>query len=129
MPAKGDRSAEREAPAGGVRHSAVLGKEGGLDGESDRAVVARKPGNAGGAKGPALRHASEAKEVQAIDVSLITPERIRNLQKKLYLKAKQERRCKVSWRGTWQFSDQVVFGKLGVVRLRRIHVGPPPATA
>ena len=129
MPAKGDRSAEREAPTGGVRHSAVLGKEGGLDGESDRAIVARKPGNAGGAKGPAFRHASEAKEVQAIDVSLITPERIRNLQKKLYLKAKQERRCKVSWRGARQFSDQVVFGKSGVVRLRRIHLGPPPATA
>jgi RNA-directed DNA polymerase len=39
------------------------------------------------------------------------------------------RRCKVSSRGTRQFSDQVVFGKLGVVRLRRIHLGPPPATA
>ena len=90
MSAKGDRSAEREAPPGGVRNSAVLGKEGGPDGESDRAIVARKPGNAGGAKGPALRHASEAEEVQAIDMSLATPEKIRNLQKKLYLKAKQE---------------------------------------
>ena len=39
------------------------------------------------------------------------------------------RRKKVSSRGTRQFSDQVVFGKLGVVRLRRIHLGPPPATA
>ena len=90
MPAKGDRSAEREALAGGVRNSAVLGKEGGPDGESDRAVVARKPGNAGGAKGPAFRHASEAESDQAIDMSLATPEKIRNLQKKLYLKAKQE---------------------------------------
>ena len=90
MPAKGDRSAEREAPAGGVRNSAVLGKEGGPDGESDRAIVARKPGNAGGAKGPAFRHASEAEEGQAIDMSLTTPEKIRTLQKKLYLKAKQE---------------------------------------
>ncbi len=90
MSAKGDRSAEREAPAGGVRNSAVLGKEGGLDGESDRAVVARKLGNAGGAKGPAFRHASEAESDQAIDMSLATPEKIRTLQKKLYLKAKQE---------------------------------------
>jgi RNA-directed DNA polymerase len=39
------------------------------------------------------------------------------------------RRCKVSSRGTGQFSDQVVFGKLGVVRLRRVHLGPPPAIA
>jgi len=39
------------------------------------------------------------------------------------------RRKKVSSRGTRQFSDQVVFGKLGVVRLRRIHLGPPPAIA
>ena len=51
MAAKGDRSAEREAPAGGARNSAVLGREGGLDGESDRAIVAKKPGNAEGAKG------------------------------------------------------------------------------
>ncbi len=39
------------------------------------------------------------------------------------------RRRKVSSRGARQFSDQVVFGQLGVVRLRRIHLGPPPATA
>jgi len=60
MSAKGDRGAERETPAGGVRNSTVLGKEDGPGGESDRAMVARKPGNAGGAKGPAFRHASEA---------------------------------------------------------------------
>ena len=62
MSAKRERGAEREAPAGGVRNSAVLGKEGGPGGESDRAMVARKPGNSGGAKGPAFRHASEAEE-------------------------------------------------------------------
>ena len=62
MSAKGDRSAEREVPAGGVRYSAVLGKEGGPGGKSDRAIVAGKPGNSGGAKGPAFRHASEAEE-------------------------------------------------------------------
>ncbi len=39
------------------------------------------------------------------------------------------RRKKVSSRGAGRFSDQVVFGELGVVRLRRIHVGPPLATA
>ena len=90
MPAKGDRGAEREVPLGGARNSAVLGKEGGPGGESDRAIVARKPGNSGGAKGPAFWRASEAEEGQAIDMSLKTPEKVRNLQKKLYLKAKQE---------------------------------------
>ena len=90
MSAKGDRSAGREVPAGGARNSAVLGKEGGLGGESDRARVARKPGNSGEAKGPAFRRASEPEEGQAIDMSLKTPEKIRNLQQKLYLKAKQE---------------------------------------
>ena len=39
------------------------------------------------------------------------------------------KRRKVSSRGARRFSGQVVFGKLGVVRLRRIHLGPPPATA
>ena len=39
------------------------------------------------------------------------------------------RRRKVSSRGTRRFSDQVVFGPLGVLRLRRMHLGPPPATA
>ena len=39
------------------------------------------------------------------------------------------RRRKVSPRGARQFSDQVVVGKLGVVRLRRIQMGPPPAIA
>lgn len=36
------------------------------------------------------------------------------------------RRHGVQARGTRQFSDQMVFGKLGVVRLRQVHLGPPP---
>ena len=36
------------------------------------------------------------------------------------------RRHKVSSRGTKPFSDQVVFGKLGVLRLRHVHLGAPP---
>ena len=39
------------------------------------------------------------------------------------------RRRKVSSRDARQVSGQVLFGKSGVVRLRRIHLGPPPATA
>jgi RNA-directed DNA polymerase len=39
------------------------------------------------------------------------------------------RRHKVPSRGTRQFSNQVVFGKLGVLRLRRMHIGAPPTGA
>jgi RNA-directed DNA polymerase len=36
------------------------------------------------------------------------------------------RRHKVPTRGTRHFSDKVVFEELGVLRLRRLHVGAPP---
>jgi len=36
------------------------------------------------------------------------------------------RRHKVKGRGTKRFSDDIVFGELGVLRLRRVHLGPPP---
>ena len=39
------------------------------------------------------------------------------------------RRHKVPTRGTRQYSDAVVFGKLGVLRLRRMHIGAPPTSA
>jgi RNA-directed DNA polymerase len=34
------------------------------------------------------------------------------------------RRHKVQSRGTSRFSDEVVFGELGVLRLRRVQLGP-----
>jgi RNA-directed DNA polymerase len=37
------------------------------------------------------------------------------------------RRHKVRTRGTERFSAEVVFGELGVVRLRRFHLGSPCA--
>ncbi len=37
-----------------------------------------------------------------------------------------QRRHKVPSRGTNRFSDEKIFGELGVQRLRRIHLGPPP---
>jgi len=40
-----------------------------------------------------------------------------------------KRRHKVPSRGTRQFSDHVVFEKLGVLRLRRMHIGAPPTVA
>ena len=36
------------------------------------------------------------------------------------------RRHKVKGRGTRQFPDHTVFGELGVLRLRCVHLGPPP---
>ena len=39
------------------------------------------------------------------------------------------RRHKVPTRGTNRFNDEAVFGALGVLRLRRIHLGPPPCAA
>ena len=37
-----------------------------------------------------------------------------------------KRRHGVKSRGTRRFSDQVVFEELGVLRLRQVHLGPPP---
>ncbi len=39
------------------------------------------------------------------------------------------RRHKVPSRGTTRFSDRTVFGGLGVLRLRRVHLGPPPCAS
>jgi RNA-directed DNA polymerase len=36
------------------------------------------------------------------------------------------RRHGVQARGTRRFSDQMVFGELGIIRLRHVHLGPPP---
>ena len=40
-----------------------------------------------------------------------------------------KQRHEVPSRGTRRFSDKVVFGELGVLRLRRMHIGPPPTAA
>ena len=39
------------------------------------------------------------------------------------------RRHKVQSQGTRRFSDDVVFNELGVLRLRRVHLGPLPTVA
>jgi RNA-directed DNA polymerase len=39
------------------------------------------------------------------------------------------KRHKVQGRGTRRFSDDQVFGALGVLRLRRVHLGPPPCAS
>ena len=57
---------------------------------SEGPIVPGKPGNAGGGKGPRFGNASDEWGGAEIGVSLQTPERIRTLQRKLYLKAKGE---------------------------------------
>jgi RNA-directed DNA polymerase len=39
------------------------------------------------------------------------------------------RRHKVQGRGTRRFSSQIIFGELGVLHLRRVHIGPPPCAS
>jgi RNA-directed DNA polymerase len=39
------------------------------------------------------------------------------------------KRHKVQGRGTKRFSDDQVFGEFGVLRLRRVHLGPPPCAS
>jgi RNA-directed DNA polymerase len=58
--------------------------------ESERGIVLTKPGNSGGGKAPCFRRACEEGEDRRIGVSLTTPEKIGNLQRKLYCKAKAE---------------------------------------
>jgi RNA-directed DNA polymerase len=36
------------------------------------------------------------------------------------------RRHKMQGRGTRRFSREHIFGELGVLHLRRVHIGPPP---
>ena len=51
-------------------------------------------------------------------MSLTTPSTIRDLQIKLYRKAKNEPRHQVSSQGTHHFPEEKVFGALGVIRLQ-----------
>ena len=49
-----------------------------------------RPGNAGGAKAPCFRGAFEEGKERRLATSLETPDKIRTLQRKLYVKAKAE---------------------------------------
>ncbi len=59
-------------------------------------------------------------------MSLETPDKIRTLQRKLYRKAKEEQRPHVPTRGTRILADETIFGPLGVLRLRQVHLAAPP---
>jgi len=55
---------------------------------AERLVVPKKPGNAGGGKGPWFRGNAGGGESREIDVSLSTPHKVRKLQAALHAKAK-----------------------------------------
>ena len=59
--------------------------------ESERLIVPMKPGHAGRGKEPHFRVLLTRQRLRRLAVGLQTPERIRTLQRKLYVKAKQER--------------------------------------
>ena len=73
--------------------------------QSERPIVASKPGNAGGAKGPHLVEVNSEVEDRAMAAlwRLATPEKVRRLQRTLYRKAKTDKR----WRA-WS-----LYGELG----------------
>lgn len=72
--------------------------------QSERPVVATKPGNAGGAKGPHLVDVNSEAEDSAMAAfgRLPTPENVRRLQRTLYRKAKTDRK----WRA-WSLSGEL----------------------
>src|SRR5207244_11315602 len=55
---------------------------------ADRSVVPRKPGNAGGGKGPEFKVNVERSESKEIGVNLTTPLSVQKLQTALHAKAK-----------------------------------------
>src|SRR5262249_17502190 len=64
-------------------------RQAGPFGVTERLVGARKPGNAGRAKGPQLKGNARSDEDGGIDVSLSTPESVQKLQTALHDKAKE----------------------------------------
>jgi RNA-directed DNA polymerase len=61
----------------------------GPPGESERSIVPRKPGNAGGGKGPWFQGNVRSGDSREIGVSLLPPEKVGKLQAALHAKAKR----------------------------------------
>ena len=66
----------------------------GLGGKSERPILPKKPGNAGGGKGPWFKSKARRSKGKEIGVSLITPESVWQLQEALHAKAKREPACR-----------------------------------
>ena len=119
--------ATREARNDGGLRPATLSVGPRSERASERPIVLAKPGNAGGREGASLQGASEEDEGEEIgSMSLTTPAPIRNLQRKLYMAAKAERR-RVSTQTMWRrFSAPVIYEQYGVYQLRRRQRMPTP---
>ncbi len=88
-------------------------------------MVAKKPGNSGAELPQCVaRRISDRQVLNVINRWLKTPAEERDENGKRRMRGGKRSRC-----GARQFSGQVVFGKLGVAGLRRIHLGRPPAIA
>jgi RNA-directed DNA polymerase len=72
------------------RTANAAGKGGGSFGSRRGSEVPMKPGNAGGGKDPCFWNVWKEGKKQVIDESLETPDKVRELQIKLYRKAKSE---------------------------------------
>ena len=79
------------SPSGGRRDFPPDAREGqaGLSGVSERPIVPRKPGNAGGGKGPWFKVSDRSGDSREIGVSLIPPTKVGKLQEALHAKAKR----------------------------------------
>lgn len=73
---------------------AVREGQAGRGGKSERPILPKKPGNAGGGKGPWFKGNAQRSEGQEIGMSLITPESVWELQRALQAKAKREPACR-----------------------------------
>jgi len=82
--------ATRETPGGGcVTQPDAREGQAGLPGESERPIVPRKPGNAGGGKGPWFQANARSGDSREIGVSLVPPTKVGKLQASLHAKAKK----------------------------------------
>ncbi len=79
------------SPSGGRRDFQPDAREGqaGPPGVSERLIVPRKPGNAGGGKGPQFKVGVRSSDSREIGVSLVPPTKVGKLQETLHAKAKR----------------------------------------
>src|SRR5262245_50833607 len=87
---QGYSDATREIPrGGGVRQPAARESQAGPRGKSERSIVPRKPGNAGGGKGPHFRVNVRRGDSRRLAMSLLPPDKVGKLQAALQAKAKE----------------------------------------
>jgi RNA-directed DNA polymerase len=88
MPAQGERRNTGDPSGGCVTQPEAREGQAGPSGESERSIVPRKPGNAGGGKGPQFKVNVRSGDSREIGVSLEPPVKVGKLQAALHAKAK-----------------------------------------